>query len=75
MVGHQTLNLAIGVRVPASQPFIPSTPDPTPQATRLPTKDFGIREAFRVEWTGNCGLSHTETRNFSQVAANGRLSY
>jgi hypothetical protein len=24
MVGHQTLNLAIGVRVPASQPFIPS---------------------------------------------------
>ena len=24
MVGPQTLNLAIGVRVPASQPFIPS---------------------------------------------------
>ena len=25
MVGHQTLNLAIGVRVPASQPLIPSS--------------------------------------------------
>gem|GEM_PF-2317070 len=26
MVGHQTLNLAIGVRVPASQPFISVVP-------------------------------------------------